>query len=67
MSFLIYALSHKNGYFREVFICKSYFIYTLFRGKSYFIWKFSGGNTERVVQYAMSRFIVEMTNQVERT
>ena len=25
---------------------KSYFIYTLFRQKSYFIWKFSSGNTE---------------------
>ena len=39
MSFYMYAFSRKNGYFREVFICKSYFIYTLFRGKSYFIWR----------------------------
>ena len=35
MPFQIYALSRKNLYFGEVFICKSYFIYTLFKGKSY--------------------------------
>ena len=39
ISFYIYDFSRKNWYFKEEFVCKSYFIYTLFRGKSYFIWR----------------------------
>ena len=55
LSYVILKLcffTHKKKYFGEVSICRSYFIYTLFRGKSYFIcrklypiWKFSSGNT----------------------
>ena len=33
----MYDFSCKNWYFEEVIIFKSYFIYTLFRGKAYFI------------------------------
>ena len=35
----------QKWYHGEVFLCKSYFMYTLFRGKSYFIWRKLSGNT----------------------
>ena len=37
--FLNYKFSRKTWDLGEVSICKSYFIYTLLRGKSYFIWR----------------------------
>ena len=39
MLFINYNFSRKTWDSGEVSICKSYFIYTLFRGKSYFIWR----------------------------